>query len=140
MQHPVFNTELLEKMNVENHRLSDLAKDILQDHYACTRVWEAWSYGTMTQDDFVSCFDDVDIVTDTIASISKIEENARAAERLKNENLFDEFAECISELEDSWDRNGSPSQHRNPEKWIADLKKLVREQSGKRYENLLGKL
>ena len=21
--------------------------------YDCTRVWEAWSYGTMTQDDFV---------------------------------------------------------------------------------------
>lgn len=45
----------------------DKAHDILERHsdlYCCTRVWEAWSVGTMTEDDFVPANNDTDIVAD----------------------------------------------------------------------------
>jgi hypothetical protein len=41
------------------------AIEILQDHLTCTRVWSAWSYGTMIQDDFVLAAEDDNIVSDT---------------------------------------------------------------------------
>lgn len=41
----------------EADRLAEQVKDIISEHltaiYACTRVWEAWSVGTMSEDDFV---------------------------------------------------------------------------------------
>jgi hypothetical protein len=40
---------------------------ILSDVYACTRVWEAWAYGTMTEDDFILAAEDPDIRGDLIA-------------------------------------------------------------------------
>jgi len=43
----------------------DKAIEVLQDHLTCTRVWSAWSYGTMTQDDFVLSAEDDNIVSDT---------------------------------------------------------------------------
>lgn len=58
-------TTQLEKMNAEAARMSDLVKDILQDFYCCTRVWEAWQVGTMTEEDFIPCFGDIDIFSDT---------------------------------------------------------------------------
>lgn len=66
----------------EYNRLFDIAKDILQDFYCCTRVWEAWNYGTMTEGDFTLCVGDKDIVFDTIASIRKIEEDAKKSEAI----------------------------------------------------------
>ena len=30
----------------------DAVAEALGDAYDCTRVWSAWSYGTMSQDDF----------------------------------------------------------------------------------------
>ena len=66
----------------EDKRLSDIAKDILQDYYFCTRVWDAWNYGTITSDDFVPCFDDEDIVANTIAIIRKVEEDAKKLEAI----------------------------------------------------------
>lgn len=32
--------------------------------YDCTRVWEAWSYGTMSQDDFVPIVDDAERIAE----------------------------------------------------------------------------
>ena len=43
----------------------DKAVEILHDHYTCTRVWSAWGYGTMSQDDFHLAAEDDDIVSDT---------------------------------------------------------------------------
>jgi hypothetical protein len=43
----------------------DKAIEILQDHYICTRVWSAWSYGTMTKDDFELAAENDDVVLDT---------------------------------------------------------------------------
>ena len=43
----------------------DKAVEVLQDHLTCTRVWSAWSYGTMSQDDFWLAAEDDNIVSDT---------------------------------------------------------------------------
>lgn len=32
----------------------DAIKELIADDYACTRVWEAWQVGTMTQEDFMA--------------------------------------------------------------------------------------
>lgn len=34
-------------------RIANIVRDHLTAVYSCTRVWSAWSYGTMGQDDFV---------------------------------------------------------------------------------------
>ena len=39
-------------------------KKILTGHYSCSRVWEAWQYGTMTQDDFSPLEEDENIYND----------------------------------------------------------------------------
>ena len=38
------------------------AMDILNGLYHCDRIWEAWQYGTMTQDDFILANEDDNIV------------------------------------------------------------------------------
>ena len=46
-------------------------KDWLSDERYCTREWSAWSYGTMTQDDFVPI--DVDEIVDDILETAKMD-------------------------------------------------------------------
>lgn len=38
----------------------------LGDAYDCTRVWNAWSYGTMGEDDFVPVLDRLEELIDEI--------------------------------------------------------------------------
>ena len=38
---------------VKVEQIADLVRTHLTSIYACTRVWEAWQVGTMTEDDFV---------------------------------------------------------------------------------------
>lgn len=38
---------------IDRQALIDLIEDRLTAVYHCTRVWEAWQYGTMSDDDFV---------------------------------------------------------------------------------------
>jgi hypothetical protein len=59
------NTQQWEALSDEE-RQPYLAKaaEILSDHYTCTRVWGAWSYGTMGPDDFCLASEDDDIVSD----------------------------------------------------------------------------
>lgn len=52
-------TELVEKQalialvsNPLKERLKNTLREQLNDALYCTRVWEAWGYGTMTEDDF----------------------------------------------------------------------------------------
>ena len=40
----------------------------LGDTYDCTRVWSAWSYGTMGEDDFVPVLDRMDALIDALAA------------------------------------------------------------------------
>lgn len=46
-------------------------KDWLSDERYCTREWSAWSYGTMTQDDFVPI--DVDEIVDDIVKTANMD-------------------------------------------------------------------
>jgi len=52
------------KVTLTQGTLDERIRYFLRDNYACTRVWEAWSYGTMTEDDFVPMDEDEDIVND----------------------------------------------------------------------------
>jgi hypothetical protein len=81
------NVLAIDLANEESRRLSDIAKDLLQDFHCCTRDWTAWQHGTMSEDDFTTCFDDEDIVHDTFSSIIKIENEAKKAEAEKVEKL-----------------------------------------------------
>lgn len=64
--------------------LKDKLVDIIIDHlhctYHCTRVWSAWSYGTMGEDDFeeVNESDTPDHLADAIIGLQS-RENAAAA-------------------------------------------------------------
>jgi hypothetical protein len=50
--------------------VEDQVREILADTYACGRVWEAWSYGTMSQRDFSPAAEDDDIVSDLVALLT----------------------------------------------------------------------
>lgn len=52
-------------MNARDELAGVLAAEIPDDIYACSRVWEAWSYGTMRQDDFTPANEDWDMLAET---------------------------------------------------------------------------
>lgn len=43
-----------------------LASELEYGAYDCTRVWEAWSVGTMSQDDFVPVTERLDDIVSTV--------------------------------------------------------------------------
>lgn len=45
-------------------------KKVLQWHYSCSRVWEAWQYWTMTQSDFYPLEEDENIYEDIFSLFS----------------------------------------------------------------------
>ena len=47
----------------EQTPLLDHVAESLGDLYHCTRVWGAWGYGTMTQDDFIEVSYDDELVS-----------------------------------------------------------------------------
>lgn len=47
----------------------DLAANVLNGLHCCTRVWEAWHIGTMTQDDFVEADFDDELIYDRASII-----------------------------------------------------------------------
>ena len=52
-------------------QLEDFAVKLLGDLYVCERVWSAWSYGTMSQDDFGLAREDDFIIEDIVEAIKK---------------------------------------------------------------------
>lgn len=56
---PVDNAEL--RVRLQHALLAELGGT-----YDCTRVWSAWSYGTMDQDDFVPVLDRLEELIETI--------------------------------------------------------------------------
>lgn len=62
-----FSTEALIKETESS--ISSLIHEHFQQIYVCTRVWSAWSYGTMTEEDFTEVFYDTDLVNDIVSSI-----------------------------------------------------------------------
>lgn len=53
-------------------RIERALSSSLADSYDCARVWSAWGYGTMGEDDFVPVLNRLDeIVDEIIESLSK---------------------------------------------------------------------
>ena len=68
------------KVTLTQGTLDERIRYFLQDNYACTRVWEAWSYGTMTEDDFTPMEEDEDIVNDFKTLVQTEVDRATAAQ------------------------------------------------------------
>ena len=73
--------------------LRDKVAEMLAGDYACTRVWEAWQVGTMTEDDFepLSETERVDEFADFITSYIKQRELA-LLERLEEQKIYGHLA------------------------------------------------
>jgi hypothetical protein len=56
------------KIIIDENQLFKILSSWLNGEYYCTRVWEAWSYGTMTEEDFVPI--DVDEIVQSIKEAS----------------------------------------------------------------------
>lgn len=53
-------------------KIIEVLKGHLDDALFCTRVWEAWSYGTMTEDDFENIPDEsIEEIANDIMDIVK---------------------------------------------------------------------
>lgn len=50
-------------------RVRDAVAEALGDAYHCTRDWSAWSYGTMSQDDFMLAWEDEDFVQEMARAV-----------------------------------------------------------------------
>lgn len=50
--------------------IGDIIRETLIEHlgdtYDCTRVWEAWSYGTMSDSDFIPVNDRIDDIVEAV--------------------------------------------------------------------------
>jgi hypothetical protein len=60
-------------------------RKVLLDTYACTRVWEAWQVGTMTDDDFHPAWEDDDILDGIEVAVKAQVESETAAPRAEVE-------------------------------------------------------
>ena len=49
----------------------DAVAEALGDAYDCTRVWSAWSYGTMSQDDFFLVAEDAGRLGEIVDAVIK---------------------------------------------------------------------
>ena len=59
-------------------KVVDLLTVELGDSYDCTRVWSAWGYGTMGEDDFEPVLDRIDaIASDIVRAILKEQDDAK---------------------------------------------------------------
>lgn len=50
----------------------DAVAEVLGDAYDCTRVWSAWSYGTMSQDDFCLVAEDAERLGEIVDAVIKV--------------------------------------------------------------------
>jgi hypothetical protein len=44
--------------------ITEILENNMDNVFACTRVWSAWSYNTMSQDDFLPFKEDEDFIND----------------------------------------------------------------------------
>jgi hypothetical protein len=69
----------------------DFATELLDDLYACTRAWSAWSVGTMSEDDFILAVEDDNITSDTTKLIKARDAAQRAQGR---RDAAEAFCKC----------------------------------------------
>ena len=63
--------QALEGEAVDVERIADTVRDNLGDIFACTRVWDAWQVGTMTQNDFTPA-DETDLADEIAESVAAL--------------------------------------------------------------------
>ena len=63
--------QALEGEAVDVERIADTVRDHLGDIFACTRVWEAWQVGTMTQNDFTPA-DETELADDIAGAVATL--------------------------------------------------------------------
>lgn len=56
--------DIIQSSDVKDHVLAQLANSMGPNLYDCTRVWSAWSYGTMGPNDFSSVIDNDERMAD----------------------------------------------------------------------------
>jgi hypothetical protein len=67
--------EITEEMR---EKVREAVAEAVGDAYDCTRVWSAWSYGTMGEDDFVPVADQADRIAEIAdAAIAALTSNAK---------------------------------------------------------------
>jgi hypothetical protein len=49
---------------MNEQQISELIENNMNDVFACTRVWSAWSYNTMSLDDFLPFKEDDELIAD----------------------------------------------------------------------------
>lgn len=62
--------------------LAKVIAESLDDSLLCTRVWEAWSFGTMTDEDFTRAQDDPEFVAQVATAVVEFLLNGDAIERV----------------------------------------------------------
>ena len=63
--------QALEGEPVTAERIADTVRDYLGDIFECTRVWEAWQVGTMTQNDFTPA-DETELADDIAGAVATL--------------------------------------------------------------------
>ena len=63
--------QALEGEAVDVERIADTVRDYLGDIFECTRVWEAWQVGTMTQNDFTPA-DETELADDIAGAVATL--------------------------------------------------------------------
>ncbi len=49
---------------MDDKNIAEIIENNMDDVYACTRVWSAWSYNTMSLDDFLPFKEDDELIAD----------------------------------------------------------------------------
>ena len=96
--------QTLEGEPVTAERIADTVRDYLGDIFACTRVWEAWQVGTMTQNDFTPA-DETELADDIAGAVAtlythpaSVDDWIKCSERLPSE--ADHYLVALSDPED----------------------------------------
>ena len=103
--------QALEGEPVTAERIADTVRDYLGDIFACTRVWEAWQVGTMTQNDFTPA-DETELADDIAGAVATLythPASAQAPEEIERdginstENLayIDGYNDCAKEVREN---------------------------------------
>lgn len=82
--------------------LRSLISDHLTSMYACTRVWEAWGVGTMTEDDFTPARE-TDFVEDLARAIEAAALTTPPAAPADARNLIEECRAALAVELTAWD-------------------------------------
>jgi Iap family predicted aminopeptidase len=74
-----------------NQKAVEAVKKVLDDSEVmhCTRVWEAWRYGTMSEDDFVDASDTPELIQELIEAVTPHIREQIAQEILDKPRAYD---------------------------------------------------